>query len=225
MAGREERDDPRHANRRADLRAGNCRRHRSDPFDHAALRRGVPMTDPTDAIAALEPFAPTVELDYPDDKPTTITIWTGENSHMMPGPVWGAFRRAREVRSALLSAQEQAEKPVAWRVKIGDSDIWAFAKSKDDANWRVKQSGLRGVVEPLYVQPQPAVGVTDTLTTARTALEVAEKAFSNINRQLSPGHRNFDMLIADAGNAVDEARLGLSTVSSALVTIKGLEPS
>lgn len=63
------------------------------------------MTNPTaDAIAALEPFANALYVRQIDDRHVTASPLTAAN-----------FRRAREVRSALLSAQGQAGKPDAMR--------------------------------------------------------------------------------------------------------------
>jgi len=42
---------------------------------------------------------------------------------------------------------------VAWRVRIGDSDMWGYADSKSDAEFIGKQSGLPHVVQELTTIP------------------------------------------------------------------------
>lgn len=54
-----------------------------------------------------------------------------------------------------LAQYEQAKdaEPVAWRILIGDSDLWGYADSEWDADFYGRQSGLRYVKQALYAAP------------------------------------------------------------------------
>ena len=56
--------------------------------------------------------------------------------------------KANWTDGAALSAT--VAQPVAWRIKIGDSDIWGYCDSESDADFYGNASGIRYVKEPLY---------------------------------------------------------------------------
>ena len=47
------------------------------------------------------------------------------------------------------------QEPVAWQIRIGDSDDWSWLDSEEAADFYGKQSGLRYEKRPLYTAPQP----------------------------------------------------------------------
>jgi hypothetical protein len=47
------------------------------------------------------------------------------------------------------------QEPVAWQIRIGDSDDWSWSGSEVAADFYGKQSGLRYEKRPLYTAPQP----------------------------------------------------------------------
>jgi hypothetical protein len=47
----------------------------------------------------------------------------------------------------------QGAKPVAWMVRIGDSDVWSYTQLESDADFYGKQSGLKYEKRPLYTAP------------------------------------------------------------------------
>jgi len=45
-------------------------------------------------------------------------------------------------------------KPIAWRIRLGDSDLWSYVDNEADADFYIKQSGLKKFgKEPLYAAP------------------------------------------------------------------------
>ncbi len=61
-------------------------------------------------------------------------------------------RRRKE--SALTKAEAE---PVAWRLRIGASDVWAYCANEMDADFHGVASGLNYFKEPLYAHAPPAV--------------------------------------------------------------------
>ncbi len=62
--------------------------------------------------------------------------------------------RAQVKRQAeMLKAQSE---PAAWRVQVGDSDIWGYIENESDADFHGKQSGLKYKKQCLYTTPQPS---------------------------------------------------------------------
>lgn len=47
-------------------------------------------------------------------------------------------------------AGELSVEPVAWRIRIGDSDIWGYCSNEGEADFHGNASGLKYLKEPLY---------------------------------------------------------------------------
>lgn len=62
-----------------------------------------------------------------------------------------AAKAEREQLTAVLG------EPVAWRVKRGASNLWAYAETEWDADFFGSQGGMRYVKEPLYLLPADAM--------------------------------------------------------------------
>jgi hypothetical protein len=90
-----------------------------------------------------------------------------------------AYYKLKEVRPILASAISEAEagdKPVAWRLRIGDSDLWSYTTTEADADFYGKQSGLRYVKEPLYpTSPTHTAAVQAALERAATVCDVEHR--------------------------------------------------
>lgn len=121
------------------------------------------MTNPTaDAIAALDHArgcvtSLTTKLDDRAWQPNRAFVEYARNE----------LKAATYSLAALLSAQGQAGKPVAWRVSEAqhtgsDAPINGWHRYCDSENeGRLHAIGNKARVEPLYAQPQPAAGITD----------------------------------------------------------------
>lgn len=78
-----------------------------------------------------------------------------------------AYDELIEALSAPTRSGEAAGEPVAWRIKIGGSDIWGYADNEWQADFYGKQSGLKYEKQPVYTHPAAAttpaaaVGVPD----------------------------------------------------------------
>lgn len=48
---------------------------------------------------------------------------------------------------------ERKQEPVAWRVRIGDSNQWVYCESETDADFLGRRSGMTYEKQPLYSQP------------------------------------------------------------------------
>lgn len=55
-----------------------------------------------------------------------------------------------EAWQAARQAPAEVAVPIAWRVRIGDSDRWAYAEDETDADFWGKQSGMKYEKQPLY---------------------------------------------------------------------------
>ena len=75
-------------------------------------------------------------------------------------PNWLAGRILGDLADRIESALTKAEAvPVAWRLRIGDSDLWAYCSREMDADFYGGASGLKYFKEPLYAHAPPAVPV------------------------------------------------------------------
>jgi hypothetical protein len=64
---------------------------------------------------------------------------------------------AREfIARAALTAEKVAAEPVAWMIRIGDSNVCSYTQLESDADFYGKQSGMKYEKRPLYAAPQPA---------------------------------------------------------------------
>jgi hypothetical protein len=55
---------------------------------------------------------------------------------------------------AALAAEKAAAEPVAWMIRIGDSNVWSYTQLESDADFYGKQSGMKYEKRPLYAAPQ-----------------------------------------------------------------------
>jgi hypothetical protein len=55
---------------------------------------------------------------------------------------------------AALAAEKVAAEPVAWMIRIGDSNVWSYTQLESDADFYGKQSGMKYEKRPLYAAPQ-----------------------------------------------------------------------
>jgi hypothetical protein len=57
------------------------------------------------------------------------------------------------------AAAEQADQaqPVAWMIRIGDSNVWSYTQLESDADFYGKQSGMKYEKRPLYTAPAAAL--------------------------------------------------------------------
>jgi hypothetical protein len=72
----------------------------------------------------------------------------------------------KESEARIKAEDELAElanqKPVAWAIRVGDSDTWSYADSESDADFYCKQSGLKCEKRPLFAHPPAAAASEDT---------------------------------------------------------------
>jgi hypothetical protein len=59
-----------------------------------------------------------------------------------------------DVYRAALTAEKVAAEPVAWMIRIGDSNVWSYTQLESDADFYGKQSGMKYEKRPLYAAPQ-----------------------------------------------------------------------
>lgn len=117
-----------------------------------------PWTDEDKArlLAALEPYARPTK---PDAMTYAADVMEKHGWHQL------AHDSAERLAYAALRMEvadappDRAEpQPVAWRIRIGDSDRWGYCDTEEDADFLGKQSGLRYVKEPLCHPPACALG-------------------------------------------------------------------
>ena len=96
------------------------------------------MTIPTEAATLLR------------DLRNLIDFAAQENVHHPDYDLAAAFEAALTKAEAV---------PVAWRLRIGDSDLWAYCSREMDADFYGGASGLKYFKEPLYAHAPPAVPV------------------------------------------------------------------
>lgn len=60
------------------------------------------------------------------------------------------FRAVAKCEEALRRTDQE---PVAWRLRIGESDVFGYCDKESDADFFGKQSGRPYVKEPLYASP------------------------------------------------------------------------
>jgi hypothetical protein len=102
---------------------------------------------------------------------------------------WRAWRGSWQARAALPAEKVRAE-PVAWMIRIGDSNVWSYTQLESDADFYGKQSGLKYEKRPLYTAPAAALEKGDGRDAARWrwfvanygALTLHEKFSDNIPR-------------------------------------------
>lgn len=66
------------------------------------------------------------------------------------GAPFPSSRSVAKARSILSLVAEALGEPKAWRVRIGDSDVWGFSFAEWDADFWGAKSGLHYVKEPLF---------------------------------------------------------------------------
>jgi hypothetical protein len=66
---------------------------------------------------------------------------------------WSAQRAHEKMADAIDAAIKAQGEPVAWHLRIGDSDDWGVSTSEELADFYGKQSGLKYEKEPLYTAP------------------------------------------------------------------------
>jgi hypothetical protein len=69
---------------------------------------------------------------------------------------WSAQRAHEKMADAIDAAIKAQGEPVAWHLRIGDSDDWGISTSEELADFYGKQSGLKYEKEPLYTAPPTA---------------------------------------------------------------------
>lgn len=67
------------------------------------------------------------------------------------------------IAKATGAAPAAPAEPVAWRIRIGASDVWGYSDSESDADFYGVQSGLPYVKQPLYAAPAAPAGKAQPL--------------------------------------------------------------
>jgi hypothetical protein len=88
-----------------------------------------------------------LKLSIPTD---TMEQWAAR--HFDRGFARGVAETLRKQEIALKAQSE----PVAWRVQVGDSNIWGYVENESDADFHGKLSGLKYKKQSLYTTPQPS---------------------------------------------------------------------
>lgn len=86
------------------------------------------------------------------------------------------------IARALLAERTRAQVeavPVAWRLRIGDSDLWSYTETEQDADFYIKASGLRkSEKQPLYLAapiPSPVAVPDGAETDSTTEYEITQE--------------------------------------------------
>jgi len=84
--------------------------------------------------------------------------------------------------------------PVAWRIRIGDSDLWGYVETEWQADFYGKQRELPYVKEPLYASSY-AMGVAD-------AARVARDLYRGDGSRLSSYDEGYNEAVAEYRDAI-----------------------
>jgi hypothetical protein len=66
---------------------------------------------------------------------------------------YAALVKAFDACTPTAAIPRTSAEALAWRLRIGDSDMWSWADSESDADFHGKQSGMRYEKQPLYAEP------------------------------------------------------------------------
>lgn len=81
--------------------------------------------------------------------------------------------------------------PVAWRVQIGDSDVWGYGETESEADFHGKQSGLKYKKQPLYNE---------------AALQAAREEGARLERERKKDPKEYTVTRQYFDNALQAAR-------------------
>jgi hypothetical protein len=82
--------------------------------------------------------------------------WDSDKSSTTPNTYKGWEESCRQAWYAAIDALKAQSEPVAWRVQVGDSNIWGYVENESDADFHGKLSGLKYKKQSLYTTPPPS---------------------------------------------------------------------